>query len=474
MTHLPIDSSTPEPRSHPPGVDTRDSTSDLPVAVIGAGPVGLAAAAHLLERGSRPLVFEAGPSAGSGIRGWQHVRMFSPWRYNVDRASRRLLEATGWTAPDPQELPTGRDLIERYLEPLAAVPALAPHIRTRARVVAVGRLGLDKMKDRGRDGAAFQVHVETAAGDTEIHEAKAVIDATGTWGSPNPIGAGGIPAPGERAAGDRIHYGIPDVRGHDRERYAGRRVLVVGSGHSAFNALLDLAALRREAPATEILWALRRAQPESTYGGGERDALPARGQLGERLRHLVEDGVIEVLAPFEIERLEPTAGGLRILGANGGAGSVSVEPVDAVIASTGSRPELSFLREVRLDLDPALESASELAPLIDPNVHSCGTVRPHGERELRHPEAGFYIAGMKSYGRAPTFLLTTGYEQVRSIVAALAGDHAAAERVELELPETGVCSSDLVTLEEEAPVGCGSAGCSSTGETPESVHRLDP
>ncbi len=466
MTHETTESDT---------LATQTSSGGLPVVVIGAGPVGLAAAAHLLERGLTPLIFEAGPSAGSSIRSWQHVRMFSPWRYNVDRAARRLLEAEGWTAPGAQELPTGRDLIERYLEPLAATPALAPHIRFHTRVTAVGRRGLDKMKDRGRDVAPFRVHVETAAGDSagasETHQARAVIDATGTWDSPNPIGAGGIPAAGERPAADRIHYGIPDVLGGSRERYAGKRVLVIGSGHSAFNALLDLAALRRQAPATEIVWALRRA-PDAVYGGGAADALPARGRLGERLRRLVENGTIEVLATFEVERLEPIEGGLRVLAIRGKDGHhLGVEPLDQIIAATGSRPDLSFLREVRLDLDPALESASALAPLIDPNVHSCGTVRPHGERELRHPETGFYIAGMKSYGRAPTFLLTTGYEQVRSIVAALAGDRTAADRVELELPETGVCSSDLpggreappkaeiigAAHEEKEPAGCGGA-----------------
>ena len=101
--------------------------------------------------------------------------------------------------------------------------------------------------------------------------------------------------------------------------------------------------------------------------------------------------------------------------------------MDAIAAATGFRPDLDMLREVRLDLDPAVEAPARLAPLIDPNFHSCGTVPPHGEELLRHPDDGFYIVGMKSYGRAPTFLLATGYEQVRSIAAALAGDTAAAD-----------------------------------------------
>ena len=113
---------------------------------------------------------------------------------------------------------------------------------------------------------------------------------------------------------------------------------------------------------------------------------------------------------------------------------------DEVIAATGFRPDLTLLGELRLDLDDRVEAARALAPLIDPNVHSCGSVPPHGVDELAHPDAGVYMVGMKSYGRAPTFLLRTGYEQVRSVVAALAGDWEAARQVELELPETGVCN----------------------------------
>lgn len=118
---------------------------------------------------------------------------------------------------------------------------------------------------------------------------------------------------------------------------------------------------------------------------------------------------------------------------------------DVVVPCTGFRPDLDILRELRLSLDPAVEAPVELGPLIDPEFHSCGTVPPHGAKLLGHPEKDFYIVGMKSYGRAPTFLLATGYEQVRSVVAALAGDREAADAVQLELPETGVCSTDAGT-----------------------------
>jgi thioredoxin reductase len=405
------------------------------VAVIGAGPVGLAAAAHLASRGIGPLVFEAGGTVGASVREWGHVRVFSPWEYNVDPIAAELLAEAGWNAPDGTAYPTGADIVERYLEPLAALPEIAAALHFDARVVAVTRHGIDKLKDAGREEAPFELVVEER-GEERRYLAAAVIDASGTWTRPNPLGAGGVPAQGERAAAGRIAYGIPDVLGADRERYAGRRVLVVGSGHSAFNAILDLVTLRDSEPATEIVWAIRGAAPDRNYGGGSDDQLPARGALGATVRGLVADGSVEVVAGFQTRAIDSEDGrlvvddGLRRL------------VVDEIIASTGVRPDLDLLRELRLELDDRVEAPRALAPLIDPNLHSCGSVPPHGVDELSHPDAGIYIVGMKSYGRAPTFLLRTGYEQVRSVVAALAGDWESARNVELALPETGVCSVD--------------------------------
>ena len=416
------------------------SLTSLPVAVIGAGPIGLAAAAHLLARGEVPLVLEAGASVGASIRKWAHVRVFSPWRYATDAASTALLARTGWTPPPPDGLPTGREIVEQYLEPLAGLPEIAAMLRLNARVVSVTRQGYDKMKSPGREQAPFVLRVHTPAGEEEIL-ARAVIDASGTYSSPNPLGGSGLPAIGEQANADRIAYGIPDVLGPDRERYAGRRVMVVGSGHSAFNALLDLGRLAEEAPETRMTWVVRRADLRQLFGGEDRDMLPARGALGTMVRSLVEAGRLTFVPGFRITRLTRTADGIVV-----SSQTRDLPPVDEIVGATGFRPDLSLLSELRLGLDPTVEAPSALAPLIDPNVHSCGSVPPHGEAELRHPETGFYLVGMKSYGRAPTFLMLTGYEQVRSVVAAIAGDMEAARAVELVLPETGVCSSDLDDL----------------------------
>jgi thioredoxin reductase len=408
----------------------------LPIAVIGAGPVGLAAAAHLAEYKLPFVVLEAGPRVGHSALAWGHVQVFSPWKYNIDAAAARLLAATGWQPPDPETFPNGRVLVEQYLAPLASIPSIAPFVRVNSRVVAVTRAGFDKMKTDGRAHAPFQLHIAHSDGSEELLNAQAVIDASGTYTTPNPLGANGLPAIGERALADRIVYGIPDVLGSARGRYAGKRVLVAGSGHSAFNAILDLA---EQVPGTSVTWVVRRGEMTQAYGGGANDALPARGQLGQRIRALVERGVVQLISGWRTDRLERTVDGIVVF-----AGAQSLPPVDEIIVATGLRPDLGMLGELRLGLDPALEAPTALAPLIDPNVHSCGTVPPHGVDELAQPEPNFYIIGMKSYGRAPTFLMMTGYEQARSVVAALAGDWDAARRVELVLPETGVCSGPVV------------------------------
>ncbi|GAA2255543.1 FAD-dependent oxidoreductase [Actinomadura luteofluorescens] len=439
--------------------EAKDRLDGLPVVVIGAGPVGLAAAAHLAERGLDFVVLEAG-DVGAAVSEWGHVRLFSPWRYDTDAAARRLLEPTGWTLPDPDALPTGAELVRDYLVPLSQVPGIAGRIQTGTRVTAVARNGVDVTRTVGRDELALLVRAVGPDGAVTDLTARAVIDASGTWGRGNPLGHSGLPAPGEDRAAPYLSGPLPDVLGRDRDRFAGRHTLVVGMGHSAANTLLALAELAKAAPGTRVTWAVRASSVARLYGGGDADGLPARGALGTRLKTAVEGGEIALVRAFTVTGFEapeggPTAGPVRVVGA--APDGERVIEADTVVAATGFRPDLDMLREVRVELDPATEAPVRLAPMIDPNFHSCGTVPPHGERVLAHPETGFYLAGMKSYGRAPTFLMATGYEQVRSVVAALAGDRAAADAVELDLPETGVCSTSLVT-EDQLP-GAADGGC---------------
>ncbi|MCW8379608.1 NAD(P)-binding domain-containing protein [Streptomyces justiciae] len=435
------------------------TTDHLPVVVIGAGPIGLVAAAHLVERGLEPLVLEAGPTAGAAVREWSHVRLFSTWGEVVDPAAEKLLAPTGWVRPDASAYPTGGDWAEQYLQPLADV--LGNKVRFGATVTGVARAGRDRIVDAGRDEQPFTVHIETSDGREERITARAVIDASGTWTTPSPMGADGLPALGEKAAADRISYRVPNLDDPAvRARYAGKRTAVVGSGASAFTALALLADLAKEEKGTHAVWILRRGIGANTYGGGEADQLPARGALGLRAKAAVEAGHASAITGFRTQTVSYDGDRLVLESEDGRR----TDPIDEVIVLTGFRPDLSFLSEVRLGLDERLQAPTALAPLIDPNVHSCGTVYPHGVGELSHPEQDVYLVGMKSYGRAPTFLAMTGYEQVRSITAAIAGDQEAAERVELTLPETGVCGGAGLFDEPENAEQSG-GGCCATPTT---------
>ncbi|WP_017594198.1 FAD-dependent oxidoreductase [Nocardiopsis potens] len=444
--------------------------AELPVVVIGAGPVGLAAAAEAEQRGLPVLVLEKEERAGAAVAEWGHVRLFSTWRDLIAPAAEKLLAATGWRRPSDDAYPTGADWVRDYLEPLAA--ALGERVRLGAEVVGVSRRGRDRVVDAGRDEQPFTVRVRTAGGREERLLARAVIDASGTWGSPNPLGGDGLPALGEAAAADRISYRVPDTAdGAVRARHAGRRTAVAGSGHSALTALVLLAGLAEQEPGTRAVWVLRRGEVGDAFGGGDADRLAARGALGERARRAVEAGHIEVVTGFRTAEVRATDGGVVLVGEDGRA----LDPVDEVVALTGFRPDLSPLSEVRLGLDATLQAPVALAPLIDPNLHSCGTVYPHGAAELSHPEPGFYLAGMKSYGRAPTFLALTGFEQVRSIAAEIAGDREAAGRVELVLPETGVCKgSGLPDAEQEEAGAAAEGGCCGTAAGPQPVEVVLP
>ena len=442
---------TPTNGTHPFTIEDPDAAptarTGLPVAVIGAGPVGLAAAAHLLDQGLEPLVLEAGPQVGANIAQWRHVRLFSPWCLALDPVSVRLLDQAGWTGPDPDALPTGADLLERYLAPLAALPTLTSRIRLNTTVVAVARPDLDKVRSPGRGQLPFLVRVRDRHGR--------LADLRG-------------------AGGDRR------LRNLDPAQPA-RRLGAARPGRARRKRQDRLRAARHPRPRPQPLcgtangggrgWPFRRHQPArpsraATAGAGHRgrvggplghprplvgkgsaeaDELPARGRLATDLAALVEDGRIELVSGFRIHTLESAGNRVRLagdhmLGEDVLQGQDLVVEADAVIAATGFRPDHAIADELRLDLDPALECPTALAPLIDPNVHTCGTVPAHGIAELAQPEPGYVIVGMKSYGRAPTFLLATGYQQVRSVAAALAGDPAAAARRDQGPPAAAMCA----------------------------------
>ncbi|RFA06464.1 flavoprotein [Subtercola boreus] len=404
--------------------------NELPVVVIGAGPQGLAAAAHLVDRGQLVVVFEAGESVAAAVSEWGHVRLFSAWSELVDKAAARLLEPTGRTVPITG-FPTGAQWISGYLAPLAAV--LGDRIRYDSRVIGVSRRGRDCLVDAGRAEQPFTVHIQTSDGDELRVDARAVIDASGTWSTPNPAGADGLPALGERAAAELLEYRIPDYR--QRTRYDGKHSVVIGSGHSAVTAVIALGRIARRDPSTRVTWVLRRGAVGNTFGGGTADELPARGQLGITAKEFVDAGLINLVTGFRVEKIDRDCDRVLLTSEDGR----TLPAADHVAVLTGFRPDLSFLSELRLELDATLQAPVRIAAEVDPNLHSCGSVAATGASDLAQPEPDFYLVGAKSYGRAPTFLAMTGYEQVRSVVAELAGDHEAAMRVELQLPDTGVC-----------------------------------
>lgn len=420
-----------------------ENSRNLPIAIIGAGPVGLAAASHVIDRGMTPIIFEEGEEAGHAVRKWEHVRLFSPWKFNMDKAAEKLLKKNDWEKPNPDELPTGKELLDRYITPLATKTILKDHIHYNSTVIAISRLHTDKVKTSDRENLPYLLKVEMR-GKTEFVKATSVIDTSGTWFNPNPIGSGGITADGEEEYADKITYGIPNVLGKERTKFESKTVAVVGSGHSAMQVIIDLLTLQETSPMTKIKWIMRKTSLTNVFGGGKDDALPARGELGVKTKRAVETGLLELVTPFLIHKISSVESEENLLRVYGLKNDVQefIE-VNEIIATTGFRPNLNMLREVRINIDPSIESVAGIATMIDPNIHSCGTVRPHGVEELKHDDESFFIAGMKSYGRAPTFLLATGYEQVRSIVAYLDGDLEAANRIELSLPETGVCNSNL-------------------------------
>ena len=393
---------------------------DNKVVVIGAGPVGIATAAQLLQKGLAPVVLEKGETAGRAMLEWGHVKVFTPWRLMIDPAVVALLEDAGWDAPDGERVPTGKEIVDEYLIPASQITPLRDFITFGAEVTAVSKRGMSKSVSRGRDDAPYTIHYTDAQGYGQVIEASAVIDASGTWSNPNPIGADGLPVPGETDAQDLITYLIPDTLGADRRTYAGKSTLVLGGGHSATNVLLDLLKLRDADSDTKVFWGLRHNNMDKLLSTvGLNKELPGRAALGIAVKKAVDEDALDLLAPMRVERIERVDGKLHASLVVDGQPRQIV--VDRIVVNAGFRPDLSILRELRLDLDDVVEAPRTLSPMIDPNLHSCGSVPLHGVKELSHTDTNVFVVGMKSYGRAPTFLMRTGYAQVHSITDVLAG-----------------------------------------------------
>lgn len=385
------------------------------IAILGAGPVGLEAALAAAEAGHPFTVYEAAPEVGGNVRAWGHVRLFTPWDLNVSPRMRRHLP----DAPSGAECPTGAELADRLLVPLAALPEIAPNLRLGTRVLSVGREGLLKHEEiANEERARHPFRILLSDGRREWTErADVVIDATGTYGNPNRLGDAGIPAPGERALDAEIRRQIPDFQ-KEAADWAGKTVLLAGAGHSAQTAVRDLAALAQEAPGTRVLWVLRNAEP--VWGSPEGDPLPERARLAADAQTLASGAspAVEVRKGYAIEELSRPNGRIEAVLRNG-AGSERVA-VDRVISLTGFVGDHEMYRQLQVHECYATCGPINLsAALLGAAAGDCLTQTTHGADTLKNPEPGFFILGIKSYGRNNTFLMRVGWDQVSEVFGVL-------------------------------------------------------
>lgn len=393
----------------------------LRVAILGAGPIGLEAALRGAHLGHDVFVLERG-EVGHGVQSWGHVRLFSPWALNRTALGAERLARAGYAAPDPAACPTGEELVEHYLLPLSRDPLLTGRVRPRSRVLAVSRDGLLKEDLIGRPSRArhrFRVLVEDHAGE-HVEHADVVLDCTGTYGCPRPLGDGGIPAPGERWLGERILRHLPDLSGAARARFAGRRTLLVGGGLSAATAIRDLAALAEAAPGTEVLWAARR-MGAAPYEVIEGDALPERERLVRAANELArrgEGGPLRFLHGAFVEAIATDGDQLRVT-LRVGADRWLEERFDEVLSLTGYGPDSAIYRELQVHECYASRGPMKLAASLLGASGDCMAQPTPGPDTLRSPEPRFFILGQKSYGTGSAFLLRVGHAQVEQVFGLL-------------------------------------------------------
>lgn len=399
------------------------------IAVLGGGPVGLEAALYARYLGYDVDLYERGDIA-ENVRRWGHVRLFTPWSENVSPLALAALRSQddAWRPPEDDALLTGREFAERFLQPLAQSDLLVDSLRLRTEVAAIGREGQlkgDHFGDEAREDGDFRLLLRDTQGNESIATAEAVIDATGTYHSHNWAGASGIPAPGERAAADAIEYGLPDVLGRDRSRFAGKKVLVVGAGYSAATNVVALAELCREQPGTSLIWITREAMPASSgpIAVIESDRLAERDRLARLANALAggQSSAVTYHCGTVIDRIERLADGRLSVGLSGLV-SETIE-VDRILANVGYRPDRGLYAELQIHECHASDGPIKLAETLRGGDRECLAEASHGPASLLNPEPDFYILGAKSYGRNSRFLLSVGLSQIRDLFT-IVGDRA--------------------------------------------------
>ncbi|TVR65345.1 MAG: hypothetical protein EA422_04485 [Gemmatimonadales bacterium] len=390
------------------------------VAILGAGPIGLDAALMARARGFRFRVYEQAPTPAGNVRSWGHVRLFSPWTMNVSGRMQEGLDEVGRPLEvDPEASPTGHELADRVLDPLWALPELREALRLDTRVVAVGRSGTLKDEEIGTPARAarpFRILLQGPDGDELVEYADIVLDCTGRWATPNTLGDGGIPAPGERGLQHRIHRRIPDLPA-EMEAWAGRTVLVAGAGHSAQTAACALAEVADgNGRSPRVFWLFRDTDPSFLI---EDDPLPLRRELAltaEKLARGEHPAVIPVPGRVVERLVEVEGGGVEVTLRDASAPRETLR-VDGILALTGGVGDHGIYRQLQVHecyatCGPIKLSAALLGADSGGDCLAQGT---HGAETLVNPEPGFYILGDKSYGRNSTFLLQIGWAQVDEV-----------------------------------------------------------
>jgi thioredoxin reductase len=378
------------------------------VLVIGAGPMGIAAAIGAADRGAEVTVLERG-EVGASLRTWGPTRFFSPLHMNL---SARMRELLGDAMPDPDALLTGEEYVERVLLPLVESDPLRGCVHVGHAVVAVGRRGLTRTDYAGhplRAERPFRILCD----NDESFEADVVLDASGGLVLPRPMGVGGLPPRGEARLARRPIRTLGELASRTSE-LRGKRVLVIGDGHSAANAIGALAALAHEEPSTRIVWATRAANRRPCEEVPD-DPLPERRAVVDFANDLAVD-------PPAFLRVERRAMIDTVVQNNGHVdvtltGNRAVQ-VDAIAAFTGYRPDDAFLSELTIETSPVTEGGARLYRAIS-SITDCLSVPAVKPEDLQSGEPGFYFVGSRSYGRSNGFLLRTGLAQLETILAAL-------------------------------------------------------
>lgn len=423
----------------------------MKVVVIGGGPIGVEAALYGACAGFDVRLFERDTIAAN-VRRWGFVQVFTEWGRNRSPLAVKLLTDRGESLPPDEEYSSGDELAE-YVEKISSLEPLHGRIQSHTEVLAITRERCLKSDFSGQSRRAvysFRLLVRDANGE-RIENADAVIDATGVYSTPNWMGSGGAPCPGELENQHRIDYALPDVWGRDRARFANASTVVIGSGHSAASTLLAVADLMDEFLDTRLTWIMRRGVPPhgAPYTLVPDETSTTRARLHHRANALVHHPNVQFLHSTVVESIWHDGEYFDVEVSTRRGDEIQRSKIDVhnIAAHTGFRADTKLWQELPLELHPATGAPLRLGEAL--NAHnresgvglSTGYAEKQPEEEaaenaphdrwsflindpalLETGEPNFFVLGIKSYGRDAGFLMHNGFRQVRDVYKLLSGD----------------------------------------------------